>query len=54
MSTLKDLLKNKQIVIGGTIILILIAIAVLAPVLTGGRDYASMELKNKLLAPGGE
>ena len=49
---MKELLKNKQIVIGSTIIIVLLAIAIFAPVITGGWDYAEMDNANKLLAPG--
>lgn len=49
---MKEILKNKQIVIGGAIVLILIAIAVLAPALSGGTDYAAMNLKDKFMSPG--
>ena len=48
---MKELLKNKQIVIGGAIIVVLLAIAILAPVITGGWDYAEMDNANKLLGP---
>lgn len=51
---MKEMLRNKQIAVGGIIVILLIGIAILAPVLSGGRDYAAMNLKDKLMAPGGE
>jgi peptide/nickel transport system permease protein len=48
---LKEILGNKQIVIGGIIIVLLILMAALAPLLTS-YDYSSIDLKNKLLPPG--
>ena len=49
---MKELLKNKQIVMGGVLILLLVGIAVFAPFLSGGNDYAAMNLADKLQAPG--
>lgn len=47
---MKAILKNKQIVIGGVILLVIVLLVLLAPVLTNG-DYSSVDLKNKQLAP---
>ncbi len=44
-------LKNKQILIGGTIILILVFLAVFAPFLSS-YDYMKIDLENQLLPPG--
>ena len=47
---MKAILKNKQIVIGGSIVLAIIILVLLAPVITSG-DYASVDLANKNSAP---
>ncbi len=49
---MKEILKHKQILIGGSIVILLILMAVFAPVLSGFGDYAEIDLKNKLMAPG--
>ena len=48
---MKSILKNKQIVIGGTLILLIVMLVLLAPLITSG-DYSSVDLPNKHLAPG--
>ncbi len=47
---MKAILKNKQIMIGGAILLVIVLLVLLAPVLTCG-DYSSVDLRNKQLAP---
>ena len=47
---MKSILKNKQIVIGGVLILSIVALVLLAPLITSG-DYSSVDLPNKHLAP---
>ena len=47
---MKSILKNKQIVIGGVLILSIVAMVLLAPLITSG-DYSSVDLPNKHLAP---
>lgn len=50
---MKAILKNKFIMIGGTIILIIVLLAVLAPLLTD-YDYSTVDLRGKQQAPSGE
>ncbi|MCF0121170.1 MAG: ABC transporter permease [Oscillospiraceae bacterium] len=47
---MKAILKNKFIVIGGSIILIIVILVLLAPVLTS-YDYGEVSLKSKQMAP---
>ncbi|MEG1660960.1 MAG: ABC transporter permease [Clostridiales bacterium] len=47
---MKDMLKNKFIVIGGLLILLMVLIALLAPVLTQ-YDYGTVDMANKNQAP---
>lgn len=47
---MKDIIKNKFIVIGGTIILIIVLLVLLAPILTH-YDYGAIDLKSKQVAP---
>ena len=50
---MKSILKNKQIVIGGSLILVIVALVLLAPLISSG-DYSSVDLPNKHLAPSAE
>lgn len=48
---MKEIRKNKQILIGGIIVVLLLLLAIFAPLLANGYDYADMNLKLKLQAP---
>jgi peptide/nickel transport system permease protein len=48
---MKGILANNQIVLGGAIMIILIVIAMAAPLISSP-DYSSVDMQNKLLPPG--
>ncbi len=47
---MRSIFKNKQIVIGGTILFMILLLVILAPVITNG-DYSGVDLRNKNTAP---